>query len=669
MSFSPKQLGKTFTVPNQTASGALVLPSAIENYRALVLSQTTAALTFTLPIPTDPSIIFSLPVSCVGTTGFTLLGVGLGAGQGLIAVWTGAAWLASTGPAAASLPVVSGTAYMPNGTNAVIGLTPAAAGIAVLFTLPAAGTYLVNYGVQATASSSIAGTTAALFTSVVGAQGGQFGVAGATGTPVPNTEVVGIYANITTNYIQVSGSGSTVVTISGPTTMALGTYNPSGTTSGNIRSDSLGRTFVTWVQLSTPGVAVPSIAQTGTSYAPSGINAPTSSSAFATTFMSIALPSAGTFEITYSVRGNNTGTAAGGLVAALYTGANATFNGVTGGTVVPNSEIKCIYISTSTQVQATATGVMLVTVLGPTTYVVGIYGDGTTTATAQSDANGRSSMSYIQIAVPATSTMTGATTSLAGAAGYVPQPPAATQYSNLTGGGVFRPGGLGFINVFAYTANATIPVAFVDSGSYLHPQPSAANQQLTLPAPTDGTPSKIFIISTISAGFSVPVFFGGNQIALLPLNASTQFAWANGAWRVMNHPAVLIKAQLAARALASGAIVQLNQAVVPTLLYNDGFVITTEQVTAPVSGLYLITGQVYWPANATGTRVLYVYTNNVQATEAAASAGATGTTSSNLTVQLAVAGGQLIGLGASQSSGASLSMTTSVLSVQLLRAL
>lgn len=669
MSFSPKQLGKTFTVPNQTVSGALVLPSAIENYRALVLSQTTAALTFTLPNPTDPSIIFSLPVSCVGTTGFTLLGVGLGAGQGLIAVWTGAAWLASTGPAAASLPVVSGTAYLPANTNALVGPTAATAGIAVVFTLPAAGTYLVNYGVQATASSSVAGSSAMLYTSVIGGIGGQFGSAGVSGTPVPNTEIVGLYTNLSANFIQVSGSGATVVTVTGPTSMALGTYNLAGPPVGQIHSDNLGRTFVTWVQLSTPGVAVPSIAQTGTSYAPSGINAPTSSSAFATTFMSIALPSAGTFEITYSVRGNNTGTAAGGLVAALYTGANATFNGVTGGTVVPNSEIKCIYISTSTQVQATATGVMLVTVLAPTTYVVGIYGDGTTTATAQSDANGRSSMSYIQIAVPATSTMTGATTSLAGAAGYVPQPPAATQYSNLTGGGVFRPDGLAFINVFAYTANATIPVAFVDSGSYLHPQPSAANQQLTLPAPTDGTPSKIFNISTISAGFSVPVFFGGNQIALLPLNANTNFVWANGAWRVMNHPAILIKAQLAARALTSGAIVQLNQAVVPTILYSDGFVLTTEQVTAPVSGLYLITGQVYWPANATGTRVLYVYTNNVQATEAAASAGATGTTSSNLTVQLAVAGGQLIGLGASQSSGGALSMTTSVLSVQLLRAL
>jgi hypothetical protein len=119
--------------------------------------------------------------------------------------------------------------------------------------------------------------------------------------------------------------------------------------------------------------------------------------ATALTLMSITIPAAGSFVITYNVRGASQSVVSGSIVSGLFTGANTTVGGATGGTLVPNSESLAVGASLVGQIQAASTGIFAVNTSGPTTYTVGVWGNGAVGGTAVSDGFGRSLIQYQQI--------------------------------------------------------------------------------------------------------------------------------------------------------------------------------------------------------------------------------------------------------------------------------
>lgn len=113
-----------------------------------------------------------------------------------------------------------------------------------------------------------------------------------------------------------------------------------------------------------------------------------SSTANASTFMFVTIPTSGTWEITYIVRAALSGS---NLCSALFSGGSTTIGALTGGSLVPNSEL--LICSTSGSSTNTATGDYILTTGGATIYVCGVYAPGTAGQT-QSDSNGRSRMIY-----------------------------------------------------------------------------------------------------------------------------------------------------------------------------------------------------------------------------------------------------------------------------------
>jgi hypothetical protein len=119
-------------------------------------------------------------------------------------------------------------------------------------------------------------------------------------------------------------------------------------------------------------------------------------------FMSINIPSAGTWEIEYSVRGSGTGgaTGSGGISAALYDNTPA---------LLSNSEMICVFAATAATQndQTTGTRTYIVTTTGAATYNVRVWNSaGSTVASAISDGNGRSYMSATKLGTTAITTTT-----------------------------------------------------------------------------------------------------------------------------------------------------------------------------------------------------------------------------------------------------------------------
>lgn len=88
----PKQVGSSGLIADMAASGAIPLPSPVEQYRSLAISQATAAVIATIPAPSDTSILFALPVSNSGTAIMTVQGVVIPAGASAVFVWSGSVW-------------------------------------------------------------------------------------------------------------------------------------------------------------------------------------------------------------------------------------------------------------------------------------------------------------------------------------------------------------------------------------------------------------------------------------------------------------------------------------------------------------------------------------------------------------------------------------------------
>ena len=112
--------------------------------------------------------------------------------------------------------------------------------------------------------------------------------------------------------------------------------------------------------------------------------------ATAVDYMSINLPSAGTWEINWAVRGVTNSSVNTGISSVLTTSANV---------VQPNSEVLSVYVqSGALNSHATGRGSYIVTVSAATTYKIRVYAVATvSTAFATSDANGRSWVSAKRI--------------------------------------------------------------------------------------------------------------------------------------------------------------------------------------------------------------------------------------------------------------------------------
>lgn len=90
---TPKQLGKTAAIADMPTGGAITVTGTIEQYRALVLSQSTASQTVTLPTPSDATVVYGLDVANTGSTSVTVSGASIAADTTARFLWDGAAWL------------------------------------------------------------------------------------------------------------------------------------------------------------------------------------------------------------------------------------------------------------------------------------------------------------------------------------------------------------------------------------------------------------------------------------------------------------------------------------------------------------------------------------------------------------------------------------------------
>ena len=97
---APKQLGRTATIADMPTGGEVVISGRIEQYRALVVSQTTAGQTLSLPDPVDTSVVFGLDVVNSGTEAFSFYGQDLATGASARASWDGTQWAALAGGSA-----------------------------------------------------------------------------------------------------------------------------------------------------------------------------------------------------------------------------------------------------------------------------------------------------------------------------------------------------------------------------------------------------------------------------------------------------------------------------------------------------------------------------------------------------------------------------------------
>lgn len=130
---APKQVGLQATIADIAAGGAVALPAGtvIDQYRVLVISQTTAGQAITLPSPDDTSILYGIDVMNSGTASFTMFGVTITAQGKARFGWDGDSWSADTAPTQVNVVAESLT---PTAQNTIPDLaTPPAPGTVTRF--------------------------------------------------------------------------------------------------------------------------------------------------------------------------------------------------------------------------------------------------------------------------------------------------------------------------------------------------------------------------------------------------------------------------------------------------------------------------------------------------------------------------------------------------------
>jgi hypothetical protein len=89
-----KQTSKTAAIADLPTGGEIVLPSGvIDQYRLVILSQSTSGQSITLPQPTDVSINLSIDVVNNGSSSFTLYGATVEQNSTTFAAWEGSKWV------------------------------------------------------------------------------------------------------------------------------------------------------------------------------------------------------------------------------------------------------------------------------------------------------------------------------------------------------------------------------------------------------------------------------------------------------------------------------------------------------------------------------------------------------------------------------------------------
>jgi tetrahydromethanopterin S-methyltransferase subunit B len=240
------------------------------------------------------------------------------------------------------------------------------------FTLPSAGTWEVTYNVFAQSSSAGFRSRFQL-------------VKNSDNSVVPNSYATVVYA--AGNYIQESTQTVTIITTASEV-YKLQALADNGTVTV-FNSSSEGNSKITWTQIGASPVPMDLAGEyVAPQYAAANVSptAAQTSSANAAQFMSITIPTAGTWNIEYLVRGyvGQGASTASAISAGLYDSLGA---------LLPNSEL----LSTNNSSSATfalitsGTRTYTVTTTGPTTYNVKVWNfQATTLGSATSDASGRS---------------------------------------------------------------------------------------------------------------------------------------------------------------------------------------------------------------------------------------------------------------------------------------
>lgn len=132
MSTAPKQVGLVEPVADLPTGGAvpLAVASRAEQLRSVVITQTTAGQTATLPDPVDTSVIFGLDVHNVGSATLTMYGVALTANSMMRVGWNGSSYSADVAPTATGATKATVT---PTAQNVVPSVAAPQAGTDALF--------------------------------------------------------------------------------------------------------------------------------------------------------------------------------------------------------------------------------------------------------------------------------------------------------------------------------------------------------------------------------------------------------------------------------------------------------------------------------------------------------------------------------------------------------
>ena len=521
MQTHPKQVGKVLTVSNRLVAGLIGTASlCVDGAKILNINQTTAGLlALTLPNPTDLTDLVSIDVVNTGTASFTMYGVTLAPNTMATLVWTSAAWAPIAVSPAAVVMQYGEIEATSTGVNLPANGSPTSPVNFIPFTLPAAGTWKVEY--QLRGSSANLGQNSNNGSRISGAIYPQ----GSTAL-VANSEVECVYlgqsgtGSIPSSFnIEATATGSVFITTTGPASFYLGAWDSSGAGS-TLYSDASGRCKVVYTQIA--GAAVVGLApassvtssnangnQGGNSWNNTGVfgNITTvgqSSNIRASLYAVLGYPLvSGTYDVGLSLDG--------GPPVTIW---SAQF--VNGTTPEPGCTVE---------------GTALFTNVAPGLHNIYVWqinsissGGGGSIGTTATQRLSRVTLEEVfQVSVPVAAVMAGATAGAAGALGLVPQPAAGTQDARLMGDATWdTTGRLPTVVVAgAGPSNTTLaPAASVDIAENLTFNVSTGGAVFNIPAPTVtgkrrrlriSNPNSVttsFTINAGSIGFSLnPGFF------------------------------------------------------------------------------------------------------------------------------------------------------------------
>jgi len=150
---SIKQVGLVSAISDLDTGGTIALDVGrrIEQHRALTVNQTTASQTLLLPAPVDPTVVFPLQVSNIGSASFLMYGVTVTVDSSVTMYWNGSAWSPDVAPTATGSVVET---LVPTAQNVIpdVSVEPKAGTSAMFFVNGS----LVPAGISMNAAGEIA---------------------------------------------------------------------------------------------------------------------------------------------------------------------------------------------------------------------------------------------------------------------------------------------------------------------------------------------------------------------------------------------------------------------------------------------------------------------------------------------------------------------------------